>query len=269
MLRLRQIALVARKLAPVVEELSEIFGLEVAHRDPAVAVFGLENAVFPVGQQFLEVVSPVRDGTAGGRYLERRNGDGGYMVILQCDDHPRRKRRADELGIRRALEQDTATYRLMQLHPRDTGGSFLEIDLQVGGEDMDAAWEPAGKDWQGAVRTEVVRAIAAAEIQSADPEALARRWSDILEIELGRDDEDRAQLMLANAAIRFVADRDGRGEGLGGLDLVAADRAALLGAAERRGRRISGDMVQVCGMRLRPVGSETSLGPVQDPFFRA
>jgi hypothetical protein len=36
MLRLRQIALVARKLAPVVEELRDVFGLEVAYRDPAV-----------------------------------------------------------------------------------------------------------------------------------------------------------------------------------------------------------------------------------------
>ena len=38
-------------LAPVVEEMREVFGLKVACRDPAVAAFGLENAVFPVGKQ--------------------------------------------------------------------------------------------------------------------------------------------------------------------------------------------------------------------------
>ena len=86
-LRLRQIALVARQLAPVVDDLRELFGLAVAYRDPSVEAFGLENAVLPVGNQFLEVVAPIREGTAGGRYLERRRGDGGYMVILQCDDH--------------------------------------------------------------------------------------------------------------------------------------------------------------------------------------
>lgn len=86
-LRVRQIALIARELAPVVDDIREVFGLEVAYRDPQVAAFGLENTVFPVGNQFLEVVAPTREGTAGGRYLDRRNGDGGYMVICQCDDH--------------------------------------------------------------------------------------------------------------------------------------------------------------------------------------
>ena len=85
-LRIRQIALIARELAPVVDDIRDVFGLEVAYRDPQVAAFGLESAVFPVGNQFLEVVAPTREGTPGGRYLDRRNGDGGYMVICQCDD---------------------------------------------------------------------------------------------------------------------------------------------------------------------------------------
>jgi hypothetical protein len=250
MLRLRQIALVARKLAPVVDELRDVFGLEVAYRDPAVQTFGLENAVFPIGQQFLEVVAPIREGTAGGRYLERRGGDGGYMVILQCDDHARRKHRVEELGIRKAFAHDEPQYRLMQLHPRDTGGSFLEIDVQVGGEDMSAAWQPAGRDWQRAVRTDVVRAIAAAEIQSPDPEALAKRWSEILEVPVKRDGA-HPYVSLDNGAVRFVKAADGRGEGLGGVDVVVADRARLLGAAERRGRRGSEALVEICGTRFR------------------
>jgi glyoxalase-like protein len=250
MLRLRQIALVARRLVPVVDELRDVFGLEVAYRDPAVAVFGLENAVFPVGHQFLEVVSPVREGTAGDRYLERRGGDGGYMVILQCDDHARRKRHVEELGIRKALAQDEPEYRLMQLHPRDTGGSFLEIDMQIGGEDMSAAWQPAGREWQRAVRTDVVCAIAAAEIQSPEPEALAARWSEILEVPVKRDGA-HSLLSVDNGVVRFVMAGDGRGEGLGGLDLVVADRPRLLAAAERRGHRVSEALVEICGMRFR------------------
>jgi hypothetical protein len=254
MLRLRQVALVARRLAPVVDELRDILGLEVAYRDPGVAVFGLENAVFPVGQQFLEVVSPVREGTAGGRYLERRGGDGGYMVILQCDDHERRKRRVEDLGIRKAFAQDEPEYKLMQLHPRDTGGSFLEIDMQVGGEDMSGAWQPAGREWQRAVRTEVVRAIAAAEIQSPDPQALAERWGQILELPLKSDGAHRL-LSIDNGGLRFVTAADGRGEGLGGIDVVVADRGRLLGAAERRGRRVSDDLVEICGARFRLVAA--------------
>ena len=131
-LRLRQIALVAEKLEPVVDDLRSVLGIEVCYRDPGVERFGLENALFPIGNQFLEVVAPTQPGTAGGRYLERRGGDGGYMVITQCDDHAPRRRRVDELGIRIVTQFETDHFRNMQLHPKDTGGSFFEIDQQLG-----------------------------------------------------------------------------------------------------------------------------------------
>lgn len=60
--RLRQVALVAHDLDALVADLHEAFGLEVAYRDPAVATFGLHNAVLPIGHQFIEVVSPTRPG---------------------------------------------------------------------------------------------------------------------------------------------------------------------------------------------------------------
>jgi hypothetical protein len=252
-LRVRQIALIARKLAPVVEDIREVFGLEVAYRDPQVAAFGLENAVFPVGNQFLEVVAPTREGTAGGRYLDRRNGDGGYMVICQCDDQGPRKRRAADLGIRKALEHDEPEFRIMQLHPRDTGGCFLEIDEQLGDKSPDGPWVPAGPHWKSAVRTEVVRGIAAAEIQTPDPADLAARWGQIVELPVEANAAGQAQLRFDNALVRFVKDTDGRGEGLGGVDLVVADRARLLTASERRGRRVSDDEVSICGVRFRLV----------------
>ena len=84
-LQLRQIALVARELEPVLDDLTAILGINRCFVDPGVGVFGLENTLMPVGKNFLEVVAPVRDGTAGGRYLDRRGGDGGYMVITQAD----------------------------------------------------------------------------------------------------------------------------------------------------------------------------------------
>jgi Glyoxalase-like domain len=253
-LRLRQVALVAEQLAPVVDNLHDVFGLEVAFRDPGVARFGLENAVLPVGNQFVEVVAPVREGTAGGRYLERRHGDGGYMVILQCDDHAPRKARVDELGIRKVLEHDEPAYRIMQLHPGDTGGSFLEIDVQVGGEDLDdpnGPWAPAGPDWHKARRTDRVTGIAAVEIQSPQPDTLADRWGQILDTAVGGD--DGPTLDLDNAAIRFVPATDGRGEGLGGVDVRVADRDAVLTAAGGRGVRQADEVIVIGGVRFKLV----------------
>ncbi|MGO9451140.1 MAG: VOC family protein [Candidatus Binataceae bacterium] len=252
-IRLRQIALVARDLAQITDDLHGVLGLEVGFRDPGVKVFGLQNALFPVGSQFIEVVSPIQEGTAGGRYLERRAGDGGYMVITQCDDHAPRKKRVNELGIRKVLEADEPEYHIMQLHPRDTGGSFLEIDFQAGDLSPDGPWMPAGRNWKPAVRTNIVRAIAAAEIQSPDPAGLASRWSQIVEISVTRDANNNPAIRLENATLRFVKDEDGRGEGLGGLDLVAVDRKAMFANAEKRGKRVADDLIMICGMRLRAV----------------
>jgi hypothetical protein len=246
MLRLRQVALVADKLAPVVDDYHEILGLEVAYRDPGVKRFGLENAVMPVGQQFLEVVAPVQDNTTAGRYLHRRNGDGGYMVILQCDDHPPVKQRVDELGIRKVLEHDSADYCIMQLHPADTGGSFLEIDVQHGGEDMDGPWEPAGPNWQEAKNTDVVNGISAVEIQSPEPDKLAERWSAILDRPVVAAGDHQA-IELDNATIRFVPVSDGRGEGLGGVDVIVNDRDRATRSATSRGQ---GSELVLGGVRI-------------------
>jgi hypothetical protein len=76
-IHLRQIALVAAELAPAVDHLSAVFGIEPCFVDPLVGQWGLENTLLPVDRKFLEIVAPVKDGTAAGRYIERRSGEGG------------------------------------------------------------------------------------------------------------------------------------------------------------------------------------------------
>ncbi|MCE2474600.1 MAG: VOC family protein [Alphaproteobacteria bacterium] len=249
-LRLRQICLVAADLDPVVAGLRQVFGLEICYVDAAVAEYGLVNALMPVGNQFLEVVAPTRPGTAAGRYLERRGGDGGYMVITQCDDLDRRRKRVDELGIRVANHLDYDRFQGMQLHPKDTGGAFFEIDRQADGDAGDGPWHPAGPDWQPYVRTHVVSAIVAAEVQSPDPDTLAERWSAIAEVPLVRSEAGVATLPLANADLRFVAASDGRGEGLAGVELRAEDADAALAHARALGVPQAGNVIQVAGMRF-------------------
>lgn len=248
-LRLRQIALVAEQLAPVLDDFHHVFGLEVCFRDPGVATFGLENALMPVGQQFIEVVAPVKEGTAGGRQLQRRGGDGGYMVINHTDDHAAIKARVDELGIRKVLEFSEHGYDCLQLHPSDTGGSFLEIDFQTGGEDMNGPWSPAGKNWQPFVRTDVVKGISAAELQCNDPAQVASRWSEIVGIDVV-EEGGNPTVPFTNATIRFVPITDGRGEGLGGIDLVAVDADKARAAAAERGKLGDDGVINLCGMRL-------------------
>lgn len=255
-LKLRQIALVARRLAPIERELCDVLGVAVCFRDPGVAHFGLENALFPVGNQLLEVVAPVKAQTAGGRYLDRRGGDGGYMVITQCDQHAPRRARVESLGVRIVHQFDTQHFRNMQLHPRDTGGTFFEIDEQLGNDAHadDGPWEPAGPDWQRARKLDRVLGIAAAEIQCGDPRQVANRWSEIAEIPLTTK-AGHPTLPLANADVRFVPCDDGRPEGLGGIDLVVADHDAIVRAAQVHDAVRGPDLVYLCGMRMKLIPS--------------
>jgi hypothetical protein len=242
---------VAAELAPAERALTDVLGIEVCYRDPGVGRFGLENALLPIGNQLLEVVAAVRGDTAAGRYLDRRGGDGGYMVITQCDRHRPRRKRVQDLGIRIVNQFETHEFRNMQLHPKDTGGSFFEIDEQLGerAHEPDGPWEPAGPHWQAARRLDRVTAITAAEIQCDDPDAVAARWAEIAELPVSTGG-GHPVIELDNATIRFVPCRDGRPEGLGGIDLAAADGDAVLAAARARDLPVDGGRVLMCGMRI-------------------
>ena len=253
MLRIRQICLVAEDLDKIEAGMRAVFGLEVCFRDPGVGKFGLHNFLMPIGNSFLETVAPVEENTTGGRYLERRGGDGGYMVIMQCDDIVARRQHVADLGIRLVADMAGEDSDGIQLHPKDVPGAIAELRWNRGDDVDDGPWGPAGPDWKPAKRTERISAIAAAELQSPDPDALAARWSEVLQIPVAPGATGAPALALDGAEIRFVPLEDGRGEGLGGLDLKVEDREAVLQAATEHGSYVSDDQVMICGMRLRLV----------------
>jgi hypothetical protein len=235
-MRLQQLALVAEKLEPVVATLCERLGIEVAYNDPGVAIFGLENAVMPVGETFLEVVSPAKVGTTAGRYLDRRGGDGGYMVILTVDDLAPCRARAEAANVRIAWEggieatpESPASWQGIHLHPGDTGGAILSFDRP----DPPESWIAAGLHWRDHVRTDVVKELRVAELQSDDPGALARRWSALV----GRPVEGN-EIALDRGRLRFVPATDGRPEGLGAIEIAASDPAHAGVAFEAGGVRL-------------------------------
>lgn len=253
-IRLRQIAVVTADLHRTGLDIGTVLGAEACFTDPGVKQFGLKNTLWPIGTQFLEVVTPIAENTAGGRYMTRRGGDTGYMVITQVDDVARRRARAAELGVRLAFDMHhpETGHDGIQLHPADTGGTFFEMDQMTmdGGDAVGGPWWPAGKNWEPYVRTDLVGGISAAEIQSPDPEPLARRWAEIAEIDVVRDDAGNPTIPLDNATLRFVPDPDGRGEGLGGIDVITTDRDAVLAGARARGCYVSDDEVAVAGLRV-------------------
>ena len=241
-MRLRQIALVADHLQPVVDDLCAVLGIRVSFNDPGVGTYGLENAVMPIGDTFLEVVAPVRPDTTAGRYLERRGGNGGYMVILQSEDLDADRARFVELGVRVVAQLDRPHARGTHLHPRDVGGAILSVD------DMDPpeSWEWAGPNWREAVDTSLVSGITGVAIQGHDAGALADRWAQVLGREVETDGAAR-DINLEEGGIRFVQALDERGEGVSTVRLATTDPDEVMRRAEARGLLDADGRVVICG----------------------
>lgn len=251
-LRLRQIALVARDLAAVEPILSGALGAEVAFRDVGVAKYGLHNALWALGGTFLEVVSPFQPNTAGGRYLDRRKGDGGYMYIVDCDDLEARREHFQTHNIRIVEDikrQDGGlTAEALHLHPRDTGATLLSVDRHGPDSQMLGSYMWAGQDWLSKARRDVV--IAGATMQCDEPGDTARHWADLLKRPVMSNADGSFELAMDNAFARFVPLADDRGEGLSGVMLAAKDPAGVLASAKTAGARIGADAFDAVGVRF-------------------
>ena len=103
----------------------------------------LENSVMALGDTFLEIVTPVEENTTAGRFLARRGGDGGYMVIVQVDDLAERRADVDGLGVRVVWETKEEKAAAFHMHPKDVGGAILSFDQMWPPE----SWQWAGPNW--------------------------------------------------------------------------------------------------------------------------
>ena len=174
--------------------------------DPDVDVFGLENAVFNIGDTFLEVVAPVREDTTAGRYLARRGGDGGYMAIFQMPDLAAARRRVADLGIRVVWQADLDDMAATHLHPRDVPGAIVSLDWA----NPPDIWRWAGPAWTGQTPAHPAGGITRLTVETPDPEGLARRWAEVLGVTAKGSD---VPLEDAGQVLAFVASSDG-GEGI-------------------------------------------------------
>ena len=219
-LRLRQICLVSRDLEWTSSVLSAAFDAPVVFRDPRMAAGGnLTNTHIRLGDSFLETVCPTdlawQRSTTQTRLLER-NGDCGYMAIVQVPDVAAASRSMAaqgerigivsgdwnvcqgapgtglagvesgryELGAALPKEPGTVSGVNVQYHPRDFG-TLAEIQENWptdGFPRNKGAYFPAGNTWQNGVDTRphggVTTGFAAVEIapRGIDPAEACQRW---------------------------------------------------------------------------------------------
>lgn len=204
MLRLRQVVIVATDLTTTRTQIEDELGLPHVWADPGIAYFGLRNALYAIGDCFLEVISPQRADAPAQRFLDRAGRDAGYMAIVQTTepvDDVRARVEANDVRIVFTADGEGVTG--LHLHPADTGGTLLSIDRC----DDPAKWPWAGPAWEAAP-DRGYRDITRAAFGVDDPSSVQARWAALL-----------GTTELDNAALEFVPATDGR-RGLCEVDLA-------------------------------------------------
>jgi hypothetical protein len=216
-MRLRQVVVAATDLAVTRARIEDELHLPHVWADPGVAHFGLRNALYAVGDCFVEVVSPNADDAPARRFLDRVGHDAGYMAIVQTTEPLEDVRaRADALGIRIVFTAVGEGVTGLHFHPADTDGTLLSIDRC----DVDEEWPWAGPAWRAAPERGY-SGITAATFAVDEPDEVARRWASLLGA-----DADRSAIALDGATLRFVAGDDAR-RGLCAVELSGPPAAPV------------------------------------------
>ena len=220
--RLRQAVIAAHDLEAVAGRLRREFGLGEPFADEGVSWFGLRNAVFALGDTFLEVVSPAQPATSAGRLLERRGADCGYMLMFQVPSLEPVVARARGAGVREVFSVSLEDMAEVHLHPADMRGAIVSVSEPR----PPSAWRWGGPGWE---RRSAPLRVAGARIAVADPEAVISRWGAILgelpagvEVVLDEGEPGLVEILLAEESEgRSVA------EGSEGRSAPAAPRTPL------------------------------------------
>ena len=182
-----------------------------------------------IGDTYLEVVAPITEGTTANRLLERRGGNGGYMILVQTDDIATDDARIATLGVRKIWETSLDDVIAFHIHPKDISGAIVSIDQMIPPE----SWRWAGPEWQHNSAKNVATIVAA---------ELGKSLSVVGESYV---------LTFDDGILRFVLDINGRGDGVSGIDFSTGNLPKVLANAKQLGLPIDGNKVTICGTDFR------------------
>ena len=227
--RLRQVVLAAADLDAACAAIEQSLGARDPFHDPGVGHFGLANAVYTLGDTFLEVVSPVTEGTAAGRYLQRRGGDAGYMVMFEAADEEALRGRLKSLDVRLVHDHSHPDIVDLHLHPKDVPGAIVAVNVCT----PEGSWRWGGPAWAGQIPPHDPGGIVGLTVAAGDPAALATRWAGVVGVDV-IDDGQAHTLAMPGQRVDVVA-----GDGVEGIVGVTVQGTLA-------------EPVEICGVRFAP-----------------
>ena len=126
--RIDHVGVAVEDLDQAVVLYTERFGMTEQHRE-TVEEFGVEAVLLEVGEGHVELLEPLSEESAIGRFLAR-NGPGVHHVAYQTDDIEATLERVRRAGVEAIDEQPRTGIRgsrVAFLHPRSTGGVLTEL----------------------------------------------------------------------------------------------------------------------------------------------
>lgn len=230
--RIRHYVLATRDKRFVCDQLYEALDLPPTPKKDGPGVtekFGFTSEMMRIGTTLIEVVQPLREDHELTRWLKEREGDGGFMVVMQTFD-------ADKLRARAAAENLKLTRDMPFM-----GQQMIQFDYRHFGTHFELyKYTPEDNWWGNPLTGPYSDARTAVDIVGGDvavenPSAIAAQAAGLF---LGRQDGDT--IHFEDRTIRFVPSK-GAWRGLVALDLKARDR-----------RRV-GDRIDIGGVTFRYV----------------
>ena len=231
-MRLRQLVIATNKIEVLADNICDLFELKRTFSDPELIVFGLENILIPLGDTFIELVTPVKENTSAERFLKKRGGDGGYMVIVDTVDLSEEKKRLEKEKLEIVWYENRKSKGVhgqsLHLHPKQVGGAILSIDSM----NPPSSWLWAGTEWEKDINKSLVSHLSGINIASPQPNSLLANW----EKALGRKrSPEGSSINLTGSNINFVMNNQSSSEYLSAFQIHTAKRSSVERRAEKRG----------------------------------
>jgi len=126
--RLDHVAIAVADLEASIQHYQRVWGLTLAHRE-VVTSQGVEEAMFRIGDTYLQLVAPLSADSPVGRFLERR-GEGLHHVAYEVDgiEEALSEARGHDLRpLDEAPRPGSRNTRVAFLHPRANHGVLVEL----------------------------------------------------------------------------------------------------------------------------------------------
>ena len=238
-MRLRQLVIATAEMDLLADRICDLFELRITFSDPELIVFGLQNVLIPLGDTFLELVTPVKENTSAERFLKKKGGDGGYMVIVDSVDLEKERKRLKNGGMDivwyENRKSDDIHGQSLHLHPKQVGGAILSIDNM----NPLSSWLWAGKDWEKDINKSLVSHLSGVNICSPTPDKLLLNWEKALgrKRSLGSNSID-----LSGSNINFVINTQSQSEHISAFQIHKEKRLEIEKRAAIRGYFINNNI---------------------------